>query len=356
MNASPPFVHPHYQPICKLGQGGMGEVYLAQQLHPVKRKVALKLLARGWHQPDLTARFQREIEALAALKHPNIAMLYDVGETDDRRPFFTMEYIEGADLLNYCNREQLPLLSRLKMFAKLCDAVQTAHEQGIIHRDLKPSNLMVMVGPGFAVPKVIDFGIAKVIQARDPDFEDFTGTGILMGSPGYMCPEQLRSPRLIRDGRVDVYALGVCLYELISGDLPFPHLRGGSAHPLAQLHLLENTLPPTPSSGVADSVDQARLQVPDEETVSTWCATLRSGLDSICLKALHPDPEHRYKEVRELKEDVNRFVAGGYVRVRLAPTASRKAKRRRSALRFVMAFNVVVGLALLATFVSRCAA
>ena len=211
----------HYKILKLIGEGGMGEVYLAEQTEPIKRKVALKIIKPGMDTKQIIARFEIERQALAFMDHPNIAKVFDAGKTESGRPYFVMEYVPAISILEYCDTYKLKTRERLKLFLKICDAVQHAHQKGIIHRDLKPSNILVMLQDNKPIPKVIDFGIAKAIGQRLTDLTLITEHGEMIGTPVYMSPEQVEISSLDVDTRSDIYTLGVTLYELLIGVLPF---------------------------------------------------------------------------------------------------------------------------------------
>ena len=207
-----------YRIVRLLGRGGMGAVYLAEQTAPVQREVALKVLSTGVESELFVARFEAERQALALMEHPNITSVFDAGVTDEGMPYFVMERVTGAPLNQYCDEHRLDVAQRIALFRQICHAVQHAHQKGIIHRDLKPSNVIVTDAGGAPVCKVIDFGIAKAMGAADA--VKLTMTGVSLGTPAYMCPEQARGDIDV-DTRADVYSLGVTLYELLAGILPF---------------------------------------------------------------------------------------------------------------------------------------
>ena len=210
-----------YHLLSVLGSGGMGVVYLAEQEQPLRRRVALKLVKRGMDSKEVLARFESERQALALMSHPGIAKVFDAGTSEDGRPYFVMEHVAGMPITEYCDRNRLSSRQRLELFVEVCDAVQHAHTKGIIHRDIKPSNVLVSVQDSRPLPKVIDFGVAKAVSQRLTEKTLFTQLGVMIGTPGYMSPEQAEVTGLDVDTRTDVYSLGVLAYELLVGELPF---------------------------------------------------------------------------------------------------------------------------------------
>jgi eukaryotic-like serine/threonine-protein kinase len=210
-----------YHLVQRLGEGGFGTVFLAEQKEPVSRQVALKIIKLGMDTRQVIARFEAERQALALMDHPNIAKVFDAGATDNGRPYFVMELVKGIPITQYCDRNKLGIRKRLALFQQVCSAVQHAHQKGIIHRDIKPSNVLVADTGGQAAPKVIDFGIAKATNQRLTEKTVFTQQSTFIGTPEYMSPEQAEVTELDIDTRSDIYSLGVLLYELLSGSTPF---------------------------------------------------------------------------------------------------------------------------------------
>src|SRR3989441_4649354 len=210
-----------YKLLQKIGEGGCGIVYMAEQEEPVRRRVALKVIKLGMDTKSVVARFEAERQAVALMDHPNIAKVLDAGATETGRPYFVMELVRGIRITDYCDENNLSMAARLDLFIKVCQAVQHAHQKGIIHRDIKPSNILVTVNDGEAVPKVIDFGIAKATQGRLTDQTLFTAFEQFIGTPAYMSPEQAVLTSVDIDTRSGIYSLGVLLYELLTGRTPF---------------------------------------------------------------------------------------------------------------------------------------
>ncbi|MBL8898348.1 MAG: serine/threonine protein kinase [Planctomycetes bacterium] len=298
-----------YRVIELLGRGGMGEVFLAEQREPVQRRVAVKLVKRGMDTREILARFAAERQALARMSHPGIARVYDAGSTADGRPWFAMEHVPGLPLTAYCDRKQLDTEARLALFLAVCDGVQHAHLKGFLHRDLKPSNLLVTEVDGKPTVKVIDFGIAKAIDERGTGATVHTLQGAVLGTPEYMSPEQAERDGLDLDLRTDIYSLGVVLYELLTGELPFAAERLRTDLPRLQRILREED-PAAPSRRITtkgpDTAERAKRR---RTTTQKLQRRLRGDLDWICLKALAKDRDERYASVGELVADIHRHLS-----------------------------------------------
>jgi len=297
-----------YRLLQRLGEGGMGEVWLAEQTRPVHRQVALKIIKAGMDTAHVVARFEAERQALAVMNHPAIARVFDAGATPQGRPYFAMEYVRGEAIVLYCNRHKLSLRQRIDLFLQVCDGVQHAHQKGIIHRDLKPSNILVTVEGDRPVPKIIDFGIAKAITQRLTERTLYTELGALVGTPEYMSPEQAEMTGLDIDTRSDVYSLGVVLYELLTGALPFD---GASLREKA-IDEIRRTIrevePPRPSAGVAAAKAHANAAQEPSPLAAATAGELRGDLDWITMRAMEKDRTRRYASVSEFAADLRRHL------------------------------------------------
>jgi len=325
------FAHPKnigpYRIVQVLGEGGMGVVYLAEQTKPIHRKVALKIIKLGMDTKQVMARFDAEREALALMNHPNVARVYDAGATEQGRPYFVMEYVEGEALTKYCDRNRLPTKERLNLFMQVCHAVQHAHQKGIIHRDLKPSNVLVTKLDDAPAVKVIDFGIAKATQQRLTEATFFTEQGHLVGTPAYMSPEQADPTVQDIDTRTDIYSLGVILYELLVGALPFEPRTLRSAALMEIVRIIREVDPPKPSTRLGALRPGPRTQTTDSsepgaqarESAQSIAALrqtdpaslvkqLRGDLDWIVMKCLEKDRARRYDAANDLAMDITRHL------------------------------------------------
>jgi len=299
----------HYTIVRVLGSGGMGTVHLAEQTEPVERKVALKVIRRGLDGRQVMARFEAERQALARMDHPAIAKVLDAGATEDGQPWFAMEYVEGERITDHCDRLRLDTRARLDLFVKVCAGVQHAHQRGIIHRDLKPSNVLVAAGDGEAAPKIIDFGVAKAIEQRLTERSLFTELGVLVGTPEYMSPEQADLGPLDVDTRTDVYSLGVLLYELLTGELPFAQdeLRAAALGEI--LRRIREDVPSRPSTRISEMGERARRSAGRRRSDPGMLRRELAGdLDVITMKALEKEPARRYRSPAELADDVRRHL------------------------------------------------
>ncbi|HEX5052571.1 MAG TPA: serine/threonine-protein kinase [Planctomycetota bacterium] len=326
--------------IRRIGAGAFGAVYLCAQERPVSREVAVKVVRPGAAGPETLRRFAAERQLLAALNHPTITVVFDAGELPDGRPYFVMEYVDGLPMRRYCDEKQLTVDARVRLFLELCRGVEHAHGRGIVHRDLKPANVLVVERETGPVPKIIDFGIAKVLSGSPTRGDVPTEAGRVVGTPGYMSPEQaLGHPEHV-DSRADVFALGVMLYELLTGELPW-------ARPPEST----DSEPPRPSVRVASdptSTTQAeRRQTSPQKLVSR----LRGDLDAIVLKALAHERRHRYASAREFAADLERHLRGEQITARPTHVGRRVARLLRR--HRVAAATAVAGLSLvLGTWIS----
>ena len=332
-----------YQPLERLGEGGMGEVWLAEQQQPLRRRVALKIIKSGMDTREVVARFESERQALAMMDHPAIARVLDAGSTPEGRPYFVMEYVPGLSITDHCDAKQLSTTERLELLAEVCEGVQHAHQKAVIHRDLKPSNILITEVDGKAQPKIIDFGIAKAIGYRLTDRTLLTEVGAVIGTPEYMSPEQADSTGDDVDTRTDVYSLGVVLYQLLTGELPFPssELRSKNSEELRRT--LRETDPPAPSTRLrtlgAEATEVAHNRRTDPSALQRQ---LQGDLDSITLKALEKDRTRRYGGAAELAEDLRRHLRHEPVVARPPSAGYRMRKYLR---RHRLAAGIAAGLA-----------
>jgi serine/threonine protein kinase len=299
-----------YRILDTLGIGGMGIVYLAEQEHPVRRRVALKLVRPHLDSRDVLARFESERQALALMDHPAIAKVFDAGTSEDGRPYFVMEHVAGLPITEYCDQRRFGSKQRLELFAEVCDAIQHAHTKGIVHRDIKPTNVLVTEAEGRPRPKVIDFGIAKALHQKLTEKTLYTALGVLVGTPGYMSPEQADRNPLDVDTRTDVYSLGVLLYELLVGSPPFESKRLREAGWAEMLRIIQEEEPARPSARVTTQTKAGTDVAGRRSTEAGRLAReLRGDLDWIALKALEKDRSRRYQSALGLAEDVRRHLA-----------------------------------------------
>jgi len=300
-----------YELLEMIGEGGMGLVYLAEQKEPVKRRVALKIIKPGMDSKQVIARFEAERQVLALLDHPNIARVFDAGTTEAGRPYFVMEYVKGMSITRYCDRQKLGIEKRLKLFSQVCYAVQHAHQKGIIHRDIKPSNILVSVQDDRAVPKIIDFGVAKAVTQPLTEHTLFTRHGQLLGTPEYMSPEQTDIGNRDIDTRADIYSLGVVLYELLTGVLPFERDILKNKGFIEVQRILTEEEPPHPSIRLTSLGAEAKKIAERRHTqVVTLARRLHRELEWIPLKAMRKDRSRRYRSASELADDIRNYLDG----------------------------------------------
>lgn len=313
----PPQIGP-YRVLRPLGEGGMGTVYLAEQLAPVRRRVAIKVIKRGMDSREVLLRFDAERQALAQMNHPNVAAVFDAGQADDGRPYFVMEYVDGLPLTTYCEKRHVSIRARMELLSKVCRAVQHAHQKGIIHRDLKPSNVLVRERDGVTEPMVIDFGVAKATHQRLTEQTLATQAGVMIGTPAYMSPEQADGNGLDVDTRTDVYALGVLLYELVSGALPFESARLRSAGLEEMRRIIREMEPRKPSTRITEALQvtaftsgsNANDAFADAKRslLRTRLREVRGELDWIAMRCLEKDRSRRYDSATALAQDIDRFL------------------------------------------------
>jgi len=336
-----------YRVLEVLGQGGVGTVFLVQQREPIRRKAALKLIKLGMDTREVLVRFQQERQMLASMSHPNIAKVFDAGQTETGRPYFVMEYVPGEPITDYCDHNRLSLTDRLRLFVTVCRAIQHAHQKGILHRDIKPSNVIVSQQDGGHVPMVIDFGLAKVLRTEPASANLLTRQGQFLGTPRYMSPEQIELSSDEVDTRSDVYSLGVVLFELIVGEPP--HERtitdGGIARLLSSIKEEESTRPSTRLSFLTrQAKDIAERRRTDRAALLNQ---VRGDLDWIVVKALERERERRYTSAAELAADVERYLNREPIAAR-PPSAAYRAERfvRRNPLAVGAILAVALALVL----------
>lgn len=292
----------------ELGAGGMGVVFVADQTEPVQRRVALKVIRTGADSARVLARFEQERQALALMDHPNIAKVLDAGVSEAGQPYFVMELIKGVPLTKYCDEAKLTPRERLELFIPVCQAVQHAHQKGIIHRDLKPSNILVGLYDGKPVPKVIDFGVAKATGPRISENSVYTEVGSVIGTFEYMSPEQAELNNLDVDTRSDIYALGVILYELLTGTVPFSRKQLESAGFAEMLRVIKEDEPPKPSTRLSASKELKNVAASRHTEPAKLSKLIRGDLDWITMKALEKDRARRYETANGLARDIQRFL------------------------------------------------
>jgi serine/threonine protein kinase/tetratricopeptide (TPR) repeat protein len=298
-----------YKLLQQIGEGGMGTVFMAEQTHPVQRKVALKIIKPGMDSRQVIARFEAERQALAVMDHVNIARVFDGGATEAGRPYFVMELVHGVPITKYCDDNHLTPHERLELFVPVCQAIQHAHQKGIIHRDIKPSNVMITLYDGKPVPKVIDFGVAKATEQKLTERTLFTQYGAMVGTLEYMSPEQAEMSALGVDTRSDIYSLGVLLYELLTGSTPLTHKRIKEAAYAEILRMIKEEEPPRPSTRLSDSGEAlASISANRHTEPAKLTKLVRGELDWIVMKTLEKDRNRRYETANGFAADVQRYL------------------------------------------------
>jgi serine/threonine protein kinase/WD40 repeat protein len=343
-----------YHIVERIGEGGMGTVYMAEQREPVRRKVALKVIKQGMDSDQVVARFEAERQALALMNHPNIARVLDAGMTEDGRPYFVMDLVRGIPITDYCDQQQLNRQQRLKLFITVCHAVQHAHQKGVIHRDLKPGNILVELHDVTHVPKVIDFGVAKATSQQLTDRILVTHFSQMLGTPLYMSPEQAELSGMDVDTRSDIYSLGVVLYELLTGSTPFDRQTFKHASIDEMRRIIREEEPPRPSQRIstlnADAAGKlARHQATDIRRLKH--ETPRE-LDWIVVKALEKDRNRRYESASGLAEDVQRYLDHEPVQACPPSLVYRLQKTVRRNKGWITAATVIVAVLISATLIS----
>jgi serine/threonine protein kinase/Flp pilus assembly protein TadD len=341
-----------YKIMERLGEGGCGVVYVAEQTEPVRRRVALKIIKLGMDTKAVVARFEAERQALAMMDHPNIAKVLDGGSTDHGRPFFVMELVRGIGITDYCDQAQLPPRERLDLFVMVCQAIQHAHQKGIIHRDIKPSNILVTLNDGVPVPKVIDFGIAKATEGRLTDATVYTQLHQFIGTPAYMSPEQAEMSSLDIDTRSDIYSLGVLLYELLAGSPPFDGKELMSQGLDAMRRMIREKEPARPSQRLSTLRGDSLSTTAKRRAIEApkLLHLLKGDLDWIVMKCLEKNRAHRYETANGLAADLKRYLANEAVEAR-PPSATYRLKKfvRRHPLQLALAGTVALLLLVVAT-------
>lgn len=334
-----------YKLLQKLGEGGMGAVYMAERLEPVKQRVALKVIKSGMDSKKFVARFEAERQALAMMDHPNIAKVFDAGTTETGRPYFVMELVKGIPITTFCNENKISARDRIELMRDVCKAVQHAHQKGIIHRDLKPSNVLVAMYDDRPVCKVIDFGLAKAANQTLTEKTLFTEVGSIVGTWEYMSPEQAVFNQLDVDTRTDVYSLGVLLYELMTGAPPLDRKRLREVQLREMLRIIQEEEPPKPSTRLSSNASDPKSLATYRTTPQELTRFVRGDLDWITMRALAKDRKRRYESASRLDDDLRNFLAGNPVDAR-PPTWSYLASKfvRRYKMPIAAASIAFVGL------------
>ena len=340
-----------YKLLEEIAEGGMGIVYMAEQREPVRRKVALKIVKPGMDTREVIARFEAERQALAMMDHPNIAKVFDAGETESGRSYFVMELVHGTPLTDYCDENELTIRQRLELFVAVCQAVHHAHQKGIIHRDLKPSNVMVTLYDGQPTPKVIDFGIAKAIDAPLTERTFFTHFGQMVGTPLYMSPEQAEARDLDLDTRSDVYSLGVMLYELLTGCTPFDgeKVKKAGYDEIRRMIREDEPQPPSTRASTLSAEADTKVFARRKTDPARLGGLLRRDLDCIVMKTLEKDRRRRYETAADFGRDVQHYLADELIEARRPTVGERLGKWCRRHRKVVSSSGVFLAGAALTT-------
>ena len=341
-----------YKLLQRIGEGGFGVVFMAEQRKPINRRVALKIIKPGMDSRLVIARFEAERQALAMMDHPNIAKIYDAGVTDFGQPYFVMELVKGLPITQFCDEQKLQVSGRLKILLPVCRAIQHAHQKGIIHRDIKPSNVLVSLYDGTPTPKVIDFGVAKAIECPLTEKTIFTQIGQILGTPEYMSPEQAEMNQLDIDTRSDVYALGCLLYELLTGSTPLDRERLRSAAFDRMLRMLREEEPPRPSVRLSSSVNAAAVSAQRAIDPKRLSQLVRGDLDWVTMHALEKDRSRRYATANELAADIERYLNHEPVHAGPPTAAYRLRKFARKYQAALATAGLFIGLLVLASVFS----
>jgi serine/threonine protein kinase len=341
-----------YKLMEQIGEGGMGLVFVAEQQQPVRRKVALKVIKPGMDTRSVIARFEAERQALALMDHPNIAKVHDGGETANGRPYFVMELVKGVPITEYCDQNHVPIRQRLELFLDACAAVQHAHQKGIIHRDIKPSNILVVSNDGTPLVKVIDFGVAKAIGQQLTDKTIYTQFTQLLGTPLYMSPEQAGQSGVDVDTRTDIYALGVLLYELLTGTTPFDKERLRDAAYDEIRRIIREEEPPKPSTRIS-TLGQAATTISTQRKSEPkrLSQLFRGELDWIVMKALEKDRNRRYESASAFAADIGRYLHDEPV-VACPPSAGYRFRKFARRNRAMLVTTLLVSAALVTAVVA----
>ncbi len=339
-----------YRLLRLAGEGGMGEVYQAEQEKPIRRQVAIKVIRHGLATASMRARFAHESRLLGLMDHPNVARVLDAGTTPSGNPFIAMEWVDGVHITAFCDQERYTIRQRVALLVAVCQAVQHAHQKGIIHRDLKPSNVLVTVKDGQALPKVIDFGVARATHADIPEQERVTQTGQIIGTFEYMAPEQAETSHSDIDTRTDVFALGALLYELLTGTAPIAQERLRKASFGERLRLIREVDPVRPSQQYAELADVESIAAKRQAAASQLRKLVANELDWICLKCLEKDRGRRYETTNALAQDLQRYLSGEPVQAG-PPTIAYRFKKFAIRNQKLLAVTATLGCLLVAAAV-----